>query len=59
MQILDHILAEGVSCMSIKPVGGMLHLISFDSLEDKKAMLERHWLENWFVELKDDDDECF
>lgn len=22
-------------------------------------MLERHWLENWFVELKDDDDECF
>nr|CCA66197.1 hypothetical protein [Beta vulgaris subsp. vulgaris] len=51
--ILDHILAEGVSCVKIKPLGGLLHLLSFDSIEDKKAMVECQWLQRWFVEIRD------
>ena len=38
--ILSHILVEGVNMLKIKPLGGMLHLISFESMEDKRAMIE-------------------
>lgn len=51
--IMDHILAEGVNCLSIKTMGGMQHLITFNSLEDKKAMIESKWLERWFIAIRD------
>ena len=51
--ILDRILSEGVNCLSIKPMGGMLHLISFEYLEDKIAILESKWLEQWFMALRE------
>lgn len=38
--ILSHILSEGVNCLKISPMGGMLHLITFDSFKDKKSMME-------------------
>lgn len=57
-QILDHILAEGVTSINIKPIGGLLHLISFESYEDKKAMIESHWLEQWFSDLRNVNDIC-
>nr|CCA65973.1 hypothetical protein [Beta vulgaris subsp. vulgaris] len=49
--ILDHILAEGVNCLSIKPMGGMLHLITFDTFENKKAIIESEWLQRWFSKI--------
>lgn len=43
--LIDLIVAEGVDCLKIKPMGGILHLITFDSMEDKKAMVESKWLD--------------
>lgn len=56
--ILDHILAEGVTCMSIKPLRGLLHLIIFESLEDKKGMLKSEWLKRWFMEIREVNPGC-
>lgn len=51
--IMDHILAEGVNCLSIKTMGGMQHLITFNSLEDKQTVIESKWLERWFIAVRD------
>ena len=37
--IMEHILSEGVNCLNIKTMGGMQHLITFDTFEDKIAMI--------------------
>lgn len=49
--IMDHILAEGVNCLTIRPMGGMLHLLTFDTFENKKAMIESGWLQRWFSKI--------
>lgn len=49
--ILNHILSEGVNCLTIKPMGGMQHLIIFDTFEDKKAIMESKWLQRWFTKI--------
>lgn len=54
--ILEGILAAGVNCLIIQLMGGMLHLITFDSLEDKIAMIDSKWLENWFIHLENVND---
>ena len=54
--ILDHILMEGINCLSIKPLGGMLHLITFSTMEDKAAMIESEWLLQWFLDLREVND---
>lgn len=54
--ILDHILAEGVNCLTIKAMGGMLHLLIFDTFEDKKLMMESKWLERWFTTIRNVND---
>lgn len=33
-------------------MGGMQHLLVFDSFEDKKAIIESKWLERWFITIK-------
>lgn len=38
--------------MTIQPMGGILHLITFTSLEEKQAMLESKWLEQRFINLR-------
>lgn len=53
MLILNHMLSEGVNSISIKPLGGLLHLLTFESMEDKKDFLESQWLQRWFLELRD------
>ena len=58
VNILEHILAEGVTCLTIKTMGGMLHLISFESKEDKKAMLESDWLSRWFMDIREVNESC-
>lgn len=50
--IHGHILAQGVNCLKINPLGGLLHLITFATMEDKEAMVESQWLLNWFMEIK-------
>lgn len=50
--ILSRILAEGVISLTIKPMGGLLHLISFESVEEKEALLESKWLDNWFMDIR-------
>ena len=50
--ILDHILTEGVTCLSIKPMGGLLHLVTFETIEDKNAMIESEWLSRWFMDIR-------
>ena len=57
-QILECIAAEGKTCLTIKPLGGMLHLISFQSLEDKEAMINSKWLERWFHDLRNVNNKC-
>ena len=52
-EILNCILAEGVISITIKPLGGLLHLITFESIEEKVAMIQSNWLEQWFSELSD------
>ena len=54
--IMEHILAEGVNNLEIKPMGGMLHLITFSTFEDKKAMMESNWLEQWFLTIRNVND---
>lgn len=44
-EIWNCIVAEGVISLSIKPLGGLLHLITFDSIEEKSAMFQSQWLE--------------
>lgn len=51
--ILNHILSEGVNCLRVKSLGGMMHLITFDSLEDKEAMVASEWLLRWFMDIRD------
>lgn len=53
--IMEHILSEGVNCLSIKKMGGMQHLLTFNSAEDKQAMVDSKWLERWFITIKDAD----
>nr|CCA66234.1 hypothetical protein [Beta vulgaris subsp. vulgaris] len=49
---LHQILAEGVSNITITSLGGPMHLLSFESEEDKQLMLESKWLERWYMELR-------
>lgn len=51
-QILECILAEGVNTLTIKPMGGIQHLISFESIEEKNEMIASQWLEKWFVAIR-------
>lgn len=30
-----------------------MHLITFESIEEKAAMIESEWLDRWFVDLRD------
>lgn len=53
--IHEHITSEGVNCLTIKSMGGMKHLITFHSLEDKESMIQSRWLERWYMELKEVD----
>lgn len=57
-QILDHILAEGVTCLTIKPIGGMLHLITFASFEDKKEIWKSKRLDRWFIDIRNVNNVC-
>ncbi|XP_048494804.1 uncharacterized protein LOC125494938 [Beta vulgaris subsp. vulgaris] len=50
--IMEHILSEGVNNLSIQTMGGMLHLITFESLEEKEAMLKCEWLLRWYQDLR-------
>lgn len=50
--IQNHILSEGVNILRIRSMGGLLHLITFDSMEEKEAMIECQWLQKWFLELR-------
>lgn len=56
--ILSQILSEGVNCLTMKPMGGPLHLITFESLEDKLAMIESKWLSKWFMEIRNVNNSC-
>lgn len=33
-------------------MGGILHVITFEYPDDKKAMLDRKWLDRWFSDLR-------
>ena len=46
--ILNHILSEGVTCLTIKTMGGMQHLIIFETYEDKEDLMNSQWLLQWF-----------
>lgn len=48
-----HILSEGVTCIKVKPMDGMHHLIIFDTINDKQKFIESKWLDSWFYSLKD------
>ncbi|XP_057249213.1 uncharacterized protein LOC130590681 [Beta vulgaris subsp. vulgaris] len=56
--IHEHILAEGVNCLRVKPLGGMAHLIIFDSIEDKEAMIGSQWLLRWFNNIQNVHGDC-
>lgn len=51
-EILNCIIAEGVLSISIKPLGGLLHLIIFENMEEKLAMMESNWLDRWFIAFR-------
>lgn len=55
--VMDHILSEGVTCLKIKLMGGMLNLITFDTFEDKKAIMESKWLDRWFMAIRNVNDQ--
>lgn len=57
-QLMENIFVEGVSYLTIKPLGGMLHLITFSSLEDKVVTIESKWLEKWFLDLCNVNEKC-
>ena len=50
--IQEHILSEGVNCLTIQPMGGMQYIITFDSLEDKNSIIESGWLDRWFSSIE-------
>ena len=50
-ELLNLILSEGVNCLNIKSMGGMLHLLIFDTYENKKCMMESQWLLQWFMSI--------
>lgn len=50
------ILKEGFNYLTIQSMGGMLHLIFFDTIEDKVAMMECKWLQTWFMKLTNIDE---
>lgn len=52
----NQILAKNVTCLTIKTMGGLLHLIIFDSFEDKRTIFESKWLERWFFTIKNVND---
>ena len=56
--IHSHILAEGVNCLKIKPLGGVLHLITFETKEDKESIIESNWLLRWFMEIRNVNRSC-
>lgn len=33
-------------------MGGILHLITFESQEDKQTMLDSKWLDRWFLDFQ-------
>lgn len=39
-------------------MGGMLHLMEFESQEDKEAIIESQWLLRWFLEVRNINDSC-
>lgn len=51
--LMEGILAAGVNCLTIQPLGGMMHLLTFSSMEDKQAMIESGWLDNWFEHISE------
>lgn len=55
--ILNAILSEGVNCLTIKSMGGMQHLLIFDTFEDKKQMMESEWLLQWFMKITNVNDQ--
>lgn len=55
--LLNTILSEGVNCLTIKPMGGMQHLLIFETFEDKKRMMESKWLMQWFMVITNVNDQ--
>lgn len=55
--IMEHIYSEGVNCLKVKAMGGMMHLIIFDTFEDKKAIMESNWLDRWFMVVRNVNDQ--
>lgn len=51
--LMNIILSQGVNNLSISPMGGMQHLITFESMDDKEAMLESKWLDQWFESISE------
>lgn len=51
--------AQCVHYITILPMGGMQHLITFTEIEDEKAMIENGgtWLQGWFQDLREWDKE--
>lgn len=49
---------RGVSCISIKPMRGMLHLISFNTIEVEQAILDSNWLDICFLDIRDVNSKC-
>lgn len=55
--VMDHICSEGVNCINIKAMGGMLHLVIFETFDDKKAIMESKWLDRWFMTVRNVNDQ--
>ena len=55
--IMENICSEGVNCLKIKAMGGMMHLIIFDTFEDKKAIMESKWMDRWFMAIRNVNDQ--
>ena len=53
--IQDHIMSEGVNCLTVNSMGGMQHLLIFNTIEDKHSIMESKWLERWFLTIRDVD----
>lgn len=51
-EIVNCILAEGVFRLSIKLLGGLLHLIIFKNMEEKLAMMESKWSGKRFIAFR-------
>ncbi|KAH7841054.1 hypothetical protein Vadar_025009 [Vaccinium darrowii] len=51
----ESFIAEGVSNIHLRDLGGDKVLLTFESIEDMAAMLEEsglNWLSNWFIDVK-------